>query len=715
MAKVWGLSAGIEGAGKPQAVQPWLRGLGWGWAMVVVLWLGLGLLATVPGVRPPVVMTADPLPLPKVVLPGVARPDTLMPANPEVALPEARISELVLVDAALAQDALPLSLSPYQRLVVLGFPAQDALSPQPALAAITQALRPYQNLAALHLITHGQPGHLSLGQQDLATQDLLRYRDDILPWRQALAPQADLLLYGCEVGHGAVGDRFLRTWRALLSVDIAASVTPMGSAILGGKATLDRHRGMVETIPLGGLDTWPILLKQIAVTSTADHGPGTLREAILQANGTPEDDRISLETVSGTIALEASLPPIAGSLFLVGDGDDVLSGEGKHRVLVVNQGDVTLQNLTIANGQASGEDGLEGAGGSAGLGGGLLINDGTVTLTNVRFVDNQAIGGTSLPRQDTQDTAIRLEKQRYTLNRGAIAGVNGIGIHQVDTLPVAPKGLSIDTLDDRVKANRGAVAGVNGIGVGGIGTIAFAGGGGFGGLGNAGNGGNGGNGGTEGGHGGNGGDGGNGGVGIFGGSGPWGDLGTLGTAAFSGGGGLGGVGNAGNGGRGGNAEAPMASGGHGGHGGDGGHGGFGGGGGAGGVGGEGGYFGIAGTPGLPGQGGFGGGDGAVGLGGGGGGLGGAIFLKAGRLVLHNTIFDHNEAIGGDGAHLGQGKGGAIFIAPPIPPPSGPKPRLPQVRSFGQPPVFRHNQAADAAQSPVDNADVYGVISLVGGP
>ncbi len=635
--------------------------------------------------------------------PILARPGEL----PGLTAPtQAGISEVVIVDSSLIHADLPLTLTPHQQVVVL------EANPDQALTAIAQALRPYRNLAALHLVAHGQPGHLYLGHTDVDSTWLLRHRDDLLPWRRALRPQADLLIYGCEVAQGQIGEDLLNTWRTLLPVDVAAAATSIGGVALGGSSQLEQRRGSIETAPLKGLETWPILLKQITVTSTADHGPGTLREAILQANGTPEDDRISLETISDTIALEAPLPPIAGNLVLVGNGDTVISGEKQHRVLVVNQGDVTLQNLTVANGLASGDDGLDGAGGSAGLGGGLLINDGTVTLSTVRFVDNQAIGGTSLPRQDTQDTAIRLEKQRYTLNRGGIAGVNGIGIHQVGTLPVAPKGLSIDALDNRVKANRGAMAGVNGIGVGGIGTIAFAGGGGFGGLGNAGNGGNGGDGGTEGGNGGNGGDGGNGGVGIFGGSGLWGDLGTLGTAAFSGGGGLGGVGNAGNGGRGGKAEAPTASGGNGGTGGNGGNGGFGGGGGAGGFGGEGGYFGMAGSPGIPGQGGFGGGDGAVGLGGGGGGLGGAIFLKAGRLILHNTVFEHNEAIGGDGANLGQGKGGAIFVKPQTQPPAANRQRFtPQVRSFGPPPTFRDNHAADADQSSTDNPDLYGLITL----
>jgi hypothetical protein len=617
------------------------------------------------------------------------------------------IEELVVVDRAVAGFALQSPLARHQRLVVLDAP------PGEAIQAITHLLASYRSLTALHIVTHGSPGHLYLGDTDLDGAGLYRHRAELAQWQRRLRPQADLLLYGCEVAQGEAGQRFVQTLHDLTQADIAASTTPTGQPSNGGDWVLETTLGPIQTPLFPGLKTMPGVLKQLTVSSTADHGPGSLRAAIATANRTPEDDLISLESVSGTIALESTLPPIRGNLFLVGDGDDVLSGENAHRVLVVDQGDVTLQDLTIANGLANGEDGLGGSGGSAGLGGGLLINDGKVTLTNVHFVDNQAVGGTSLPRQDAQDTAIRLEKQRYNLNRGAIAGVNGIGIHQADALPVAPKGLSIDTLDDRVKANRGAIAGVNGIGVGGIGTIAFAGGGGFGGLGNAGNGGNGGNGGPEGGNGGHGGDGGNGGVGIFGGSGPLGDLGTMGVATFSGGGGLGGVGNAGNGGRGGNAEAPTASGGNGGSGGHGGNGGFGGGGGAGGFGGEGGYFGLPGSAGTPGQGGFGGGNGAVGLGGGGGGLGGAIFLKAGRLILHNTVFEQNQAIGGDGANIGQGKGGAIFVAPPATTAAENIRIPPQVRTLGSLPTFRDNWASASGDSATDNANWYGNIAIAG--
>ncbi|PSN77474.1 hypothetical protein C8B47_21915, partial [filamentous cyanobacterium CCP4] len=397
--------------------------------------------------------------------------------------------EVVAIDGALIADvgvaAWRSRLAPHQHLVVVN----DTLSP------ITQAIARYHP-TALHLVSHGSPGQLTLGNADLNLANLNDYGQDLSAWRNSLSAGADLLLYGCEIGRGEGGRTFLQQLQRLTGADIAASTNPTSNLDQGGDWQLERMLGRVETpvpwksAPLTGV------LRQMTVTSTGDRGPGTLREALEIANQTPEDDLISLEAVSGTIALESTLPTIRSGLFLVGDGNDILSGQQAHQVLVVEAGDVNLRDLTVADGLAAGDDGLAGAGGSAGLGGGLLIRGGKVTLTNLRFVDNQAVGGSSIPRQEPENTAIRLEKQKYSLNRGAIAGVNGIGIHQADGLPTSPKGLTIDTVDDRFNANRGAMAGINGIGVGGIGTIAFAGGGGFGGLGNAGNGGNGGNGGA---------------------------------------------------------------------------------------------------------------------------------------------------------------------------------------------------------------------------
>ncbi|MFN3332220.1 MAG: CSLREA domain-containing protein, partial [Caldilinea sp.] len=94
----------------------------------------------------------------------------------------------------------------------------------------------------------------------------------------------------------------------------------------------------------------------------------TLREAILAANNAPANancgagsagnDTITF-SVSGTIPLSLNLPDIvsaatAGALTINGGGNITISSNYAGRVMVVNSGaNLTLQNLTIANGNTS--------------------------------------------------------------------------------------------------------------------------------------------------------------------------------------------------------------------------------------------------------------------------------------------------------------------------------------------------------------------------
>jgi hypothetical protein len=140
----------------------------------------------------------------------------------------------------------------------------------------------------------------------------------------------------------------------------------------------------------------------------------------------------------------------------------------------------------------------------------------------------------------------------------------------------------------------------------------------------------------------------------------------------------GGNGQFGGGGGGGGAYGPFV--------GDGGAGGFGGGGGGGGTGisvdadtgavsfyggngGNGGFVGGGGVEGFddnvsnPGLGGFGGGNASDGNAGGGAGMGGAVFNEAGTVVITNSTFTGNKALGGtatNGTSSGQGLGGGLF-------------------------------------------------------
>ena len=134
-------------------------------------------------------------------------------------------------------------------------------------------------------------------------------------------------------------------------------------------------------------------LKQMRVTTVADSGEGSLRWAIAQANAAPDDDLIDLSLVAGAIALQSPLPAISSNLTLVGNGNNIISGNGRHRVLQIDDGDIAIRDLTLSSGLAQGKVGIDGGGGSAGMGGGLLINKGVVRLVRVNFLDNQAVGG----------------------------------------------------------------------------------------------------------------------------------------------------------------------------------------------------------------------------------------------------------------------------------------------------------------------------------
>jgi hypothetical protein len=138
------------------------------------------------------------------------------------------------------------------------------------------------------------------------------------------------------------------------------------------------------------------------VTTLADSGEGSLREAILDANAAPGADVIRF-IVPGTLVLESALPSITDDLTLDGDLDDdavadVTIDANAGRVLVVAAGtDSDPNEVTI--------DGLVLTGGSAGPapdafdsnGGGIRAAEHTsLVLRNSALTDNGAIEGSAI-------------------------------------------------------------------------------------------------------------------------------------------------------------------------------------------------------------------------------------------------------------------------------------------------------------------------------
>jgi uncharacterized repeat protein (TIGR01451 family) len=119
-------------------------------------------------------------------------------------------------------------------------------------------------LDSLHIVAHGQPGSLRLGNSQLSHLTLSRSGSTLRHWSQGLKADAEILLYSCRVAAGELGASFVRQLRAITGVDIAASTTPVGSSALGGTWELDTRTGTRRT-PLAfeetALATYPATLQ----------------------------------------------------------------------------------------------------------------------------------------------------------------------------------------------------------------------------------------------------------------------------------------------------------------------------------------------------------------------------------------------------------------------------------------------------------------------
>src|SRR6185503_20575246 len=162
---------------------------------------------------------------------------------------------------------------------------------------------------------------IKLGGSWLAQESLAGFTEQIKGWSESLNNGADLLFYACDVGGSATGQNLLASIHTLTGADIAASTNDTGNAQYGADWNLEYQLGTIET---GSLLTpavqgsWTGLLDTFTVTTTADSGGGSLRQAILDANSLVGTDRIIFAIGTGvqTISPLSALPTITDSLII---------------------------------------------------------------------------------------------------------------------------------------------------------------------------------------------------------------------------------------------------------------------------------------------------------------------------------------------------------------------------------------------------------------
>jgi hypothetical protein len=151
-------------------------------------------------------------------------------------------STIVFIDSA---------VDDYQSLVDGAIPEAEVIvldSTQDGVAQITEVLQGRTNIAAIHIVSHGSPGCLYLGNTQLSLDTLEHYATQLQTWTTLLT-SSSLLLYGCNVAAGDAGEEFVAQLRQLTGANIAASANRTGSAELGGDWELEVTTGKVE-LPL---------------------------------------------------------------------------------------------------------------------------------------------------------------------------------------------------------------------------------------------------------------------------------------------------------------------------------------------------------------------------------------------------------------------------------------------------------------------------------
>ncbi|OYT19452.1 MAG: hypothetical protein CCU26_11440, partial [Nitrospira sp. UW-LDO-01] len=119
---------------------------------------------------------------------------------------------------------------------------------QDGMEQIAASLAGRTGIDAIHIISHGAEGQLSLGTGTLTQASMTgQYADELTIIQQALSEQADILVYGCDFAEGDVGQDAVALLSQLTGADVAASTDATGAASLGGDWILETQTGAIET------------------------------------------------------------------------------------------------------------------------------------------------------------------------------------------------------------------------------------------------------------------------------------------------------------------------------------------------------------------------------------------------------------------------------------------------------------------------------------
>jgi hypothetical protein len=240
----------------------------------------------------------------------------------------------------------------------------------------------------------------------------------------------------------------------------------------GFARSTDGNGDGTATVDIGAYEVGIIL-----VTNTNDSGPGSLRQAITDANVNADTNAIIFQPgLTGTISLVSALPSLSTSMLISGPGANQMivqrstaGGTPDFRIFKINSGNtVSISGLTITNGRtlASFGGGIFNelstlnlrdcaiSGNSAVHGGGIYNNLGTLSVTNSTFSGNSSTTGSG--GGIFNDSTLNVTNSTFSGNSGGTSG--GGGIANVDGGTVT---VTNSTLTGNSAGSGGGISSVN--------------------------------------------------------------------------------------------------------------------------------------------------------------------------------------------------------------------------------------------------------------
>ena len=151
--------------------------------------------------------------------------------------PSQTATTIVFIDA---------SLSDYHTLqagIIEGVKSVIIAPNQDGIEQISQILQQHPHTTTIHILSHGSPGCLYLGNSQLNLTNIHNYNQQLQYWADL-----NILLYGCNVAAGDAGAEFIHKLHQITNATISATATKTGNATLGGNWELEVNIPVTDEI-----------------------------------------------------------------------------------------------------------------------------------------------------------------------------------------------------------------------------------------------------------------------------------------------------------------------------------------------------------------------------------------------------------------------------------------------------------------------------------